>query len=122
MIDAITKNFARSEFACNGRDCCGKSAPVDVRLVRTLQMLRDRIGFPIKVISGFRCRKHNSKTPNAKPNSYHTLGMAADITCYDLPIAALRDYVVELITELGYGWHELHSAENFVHFDIRNAP
>lgn len=73
----ISKNFDREEFACQGVDCCDNSAPVSRALIVGLQSLRDKIG-PLKISSGFRCKKHNAKIGGA-PKSYHTTGEAVDI-------------------------------------------
>jgi len=76
----LSKNFSRSEFACNGKNCCKNSAPVHPDLITALQALRDLIGFPLRIGSGFRCNKHNQAIGGAS-KSFHTLGMAADISC-----------------------------------------
>ena len=121
MNDKITKDFARAEFACNGHDCCGKSAPIDTRLVALLQRIRDEVGYPIYVNSGFRCRRHNADVPGASINSFHTLGMAADIRCPNVMASELYDTANDVIRELGYGFPLLYSAQNFIHVDIRDV-
>lgn len=74
----LSKNFSRHEFKCPGKNCCGGSAPVHPDLIKALQTLRDLAGVPLKISSGFRCIKHNHEVKGSK-NSFHTLGMAADI-------------------------------------------
>jgi zinc D-Ala-D-Ala carboxypeptidase len=118
--EKLTANFSRSEFACKGFACCGASAPVAHALVSLLQRIRDRVGAPVAVTSGFRCRKHNMDTPGAHPDSYHTLGWAADITTRAMDAAALFDIVQDVIKDAGYGFALLYSTQNFVHIDIRN--
>ena len=76
----LSKNFNRSEFACKGENCCGHSAPVHPDLIEALQALRDRIGKPLSITSGFRCNRHNKAVGGAE-QSFHTLGMAADVAC-----------------------------------------
>lgn len=45
-----------------------------------LQPLRDKLGVPVRVSSGFRCRALNShKAVGGAPNSQHLRGEAADI-------------------------------------------
>jgi zinc D-Ala-D-Ala carboxypeptidase len=118
----LSKNFKRSEFACKGAHCCGGSAPIDMRLIVLLQAIRDAVQSPITVSSGFRCRTHNFRTPTAHPESYHTIGIAADIHARypilspDLFLAAER-----VIAELGYGYPLLYQDKGIVHVDIRNA-
>jgi len=74
----ITKNFRLSEFACHGRDCCGGAAPINFELVERLQKLRDNVGRPLHINSGFRCPVHNKAVGGAS-KSMHMLGLAADI-------------------------------------------
>ena len=76
----LSKNFNRSEFACKGKNCCGHSAAVHPDLVDALQALRDHIGKPLSITSGFRCNRHNKAVGGAE-QSFHTLGMAADVSC-----------------------------------------
>lgn len=78
MSEQLTRNFKRSDFACQGENCCDHSAPVHPDLARGLQELRDKAGKPIMINSAFRCNKHNKSIGGAK-NSYHTKAMAADI-------------------------------------------
>jgi uncharacterized protein YcbK (DUF882 family) len=119
-LEQITSNFSRSEFACDGIGCCNNSAPIAVLLVFLLQAIRSYIENPIIVTSGFRCRKHNAKTPNAHPESYHTLGMAADITC---PRVHLDDLyrACEIVCEIeGYGYLIKYDDRGIIHVDIRD--
>ena len=74
----VSKNFNRSEFACQGKDCCGGAAPIHPDLLAGVQALRDLVGRPLRINSGFRCPKHNAAIGGVK-NSYHMLAMAADI-------------------------------------------
>jgi hypothetical protein len=54
----ITANFARNEFACP----CGCNAQmIDAELVGKLQQVRDLLGVPLTITSGYRCLAHNSK-------------------------------------------------------------
>lgn len=74
----LSKNFNRNEFACRCTRSCGGSAPVDPRLVAGLQALRDMVGKPLTISSGFRCKRHNRAIGGAK-DSLHTVAMAADV-------------------------------------------
>ena len=119
--ERLALNFTRSEFACKGIHCCDNSAPIDRPLVILLQCVRDEFHAPVKVTSGFRCRAHNAKTPNAHPDSYHTLGIASDITCItptkldDLFLACNR-----AAADLGYGYFIFYRDRNIIHVDTRN--
>ena len=71
-----TKNFKVSEFACKH---CGKNL-IDQRVLNMAQELRDYLGVPVKVNSGYRCEVHNAKIGGVK-NSKHIIGKAADLAC-----------------------------------------
>jgi len=54
---ALSKNFTRKDFRCP----CGCSRQmVDSELVEKLQTIRDKLGKPIKVTSGYRCIPRNA--------------------------------------------------------------
>ena len=120
LTQRLSTHFGRWEFQCQGRNCCDQTGVADPRLIMLLQAIRDRVGLPVTVSSGFRCRRHNSATPDATPNSYHTIGWAADIYCRDLPVEALHGYVEEVIAEHGFGYAILYPHRGFVHIDIRD--
>ena len=122
MTDQLTANFARSEFACAGTNCCNHSAPVHIELVQRLQQLRDLINtshrsvveHALHVNSGFRCIKHNSQTKGAAANSYHTLGLAADISCKTLSVLQLYNAACEIFVSVGI-------YDGRIHVDIRDT-
>ena len=77
----ITEHFRASEFRCK----CGKTHDfnVDDELVEKLEALRAALECSsITVASGFRCVAHD-KAVGGTGTGQHTLGKAADITCYD---------------------------------------
>ena len=57
-----TKNFKVSEFACKH---CGANK-IDQRVLNMAQELRDYLGVPVKVNSGYRCEVHNAKVGGVK--------------------------------------------------------
>ncbi|MGD9818456.1 MAG: YcbK family protein [Desulfomonilaceae bacterium] len=113
----ISANFKRKEFACKGLHCCNHSAPVHPDLIAGLQELRDRLKSPIHITSGFRCNTHNRNVGGA-PNSYHTLGMAADIITPGMTPLQLYEMVneIDLFRMGGIGIYK-----NFIHVDVRQT-
>lgn len=71
----LTRNFSRSEFRCGH---CRRLDALDLELVRALQRLRDIVGKPLTIISGYRCCEGNAQVGGAK-YSQHLYGRAADI-------------------------------------------
>lgn len=102
----VTKNFNIKEFKCPH---CSK-AYVVYELVRKLQILRDKIGLPIRVTSGYRCKIYNQQVGGVK-NSQHILGKAADVVCSNT--VKLRQLAGELFNGIGY-------YNSFTHLDIRD--
>ena len=84
-----TKNFKVSEFTCH----CGCGAnKIDQRVIDMAQTIRDALGVPVHVNSGYRCEAHNTRVGGAKKKydkngkliskgSKHMYGLAADLSC-----------------------------------------
>jgi uncharacterized protein YcbK (DUF882 family) len=81
----LSDNFFEYEFACKGIGCCHGSAPVDKVLIEGIEQFRELLWkvmgkeTPVKINSGFRCKRHN-KDEGANDDSYHTKAMAADVS------------------------------------------
>ena len=75
------KHFNKSEFACKcGKYCNGYPADIDMKMVKYADAIRERIGKPISVNSGLRCKTHNANVGGVS-NSQHLYGTAADLGC-----------------------------------------
>ena len=74
--------FTRAEFKCKcgGRFCNGYPVEIDMNMVKIADKIREKIGKPITVNSGLRCKTHNSNVGGVS-NSQHLLGKAADLGC-----------------------------------------
>lgn len=118
MREKLSKNFYRDEVACKGKACCNHSAPVHPELINGIQELRNIVGAPLNVISGFRCNRHNAKVPNAAPNSFHTLGMAADISCKKVSSEKLA-LLAEIVTQFNVGGIGVY--KSWIHVDVRKT-
>lgn len=69
------KNFTPLEIASKG----DQSLLINTTAMDMLQALRDRMGVPLIINSGYRDPEHN-KAIGGKPNSYHLKGKAFDIS------------------------------------------
>lgn len=75
------KYFKKQEFACKcGKYCDGYPAEIDMNMVKIADQIREKIGKPITINSGLRCKTHNSNVGGVS-NSQHILGNAADLGC-----------------------------------------
>ena len=74
------KYFRKEEFACkcNGKYCNGYPAEIDMDMVRAADAIRERLGVPLRVNSGLRCRQWNQIQDGAA-NSRHLYGDACDL-------------------------------------------
>ena len=108
-----TKNFRVDEFTCK---CgCGTNN-IDQRVINMAQTIRDSLGLPVRVNSGVRCKTHNARVGGVY-NSYHTQGLAADLSCVKGANALWR--VIQTLWNQGK-LPELSYAikyANFVHID-----
>lgn len=99
----------------------GKQSPFDDTVVKRelivmLNAIRSRYGKPIVVTSGYRSPEHNAKVGGVK-NSYHTLGLAADIRPLNenrSDLTGLQAICDEMNPHGGVGFYD-----TFVHVDIR---
>lgn len=67
--------FKLAEFACKH---CGENK-MDPAFITRLDELRDRVGFPLVVTSGYRCPVHNQAVSSTGPAGPHTTGKAVDL-------------------------------------------
>ena len=74
--------FTRAEFKCKcgGRFCNGYPVEIDMNMVKIADQIREKIGKPITVNSGLRCKTHNANVGGVS-NSQHLYGNAADLGC-----------------------------------------
>ena len=81
---------------------------------RKLEMLRENLGFPLKISSGFRCEKHNRALGGAR-ESRHLLGLAFDVGTSRMT-AKEKFLLLQEGTKIfqGVGIYDKH-----VHLDIR---
>lgn len=102
----ITEHFNIKEFRCRGQFCCDGSSAINFGLVFRLEYLREALGVPLVITSGFRCEKHNREC-GGSPGSYHRIGLAADIQkpekfTVELMWSIARD--LDALTVIKYEW------------------
>ena len=103
------KWFKPAEFHC---PCCNEEA-MDVEFVWRLDQLREKLGLPLRITSGYRCVQHNRAIGGAD-NSFHKAGLAADIMCHgDDYRHTLLNYVFKMYFG-GIGIYKRH-----IHVDLR---
>lgn len=84
------------------------------KLLAKLVELRKILERPVYINSGYRCPRYNQKIGGVV-NSYHCIGLAADIKVKDINLIELLDYAEEIDFN-GIGFYE---KKNFLHLDVR---
>lgn len=117
ILVQLSKNFNSREFRCGlGRGCNCTTTLIDDKLAEILQKIRDYFGAKVTITSGYRCPSYNLSIGGAT-GSYHSRGMAADITVEGVPPRAVAAYA-QSIGVLGIGLYE-GADGSFVHVDTR---
>ena len=115
----LEENFSLSEFRC--RD--GSDVPEDLMdnvrlLAKNLQVLRDHVGKPIRVISGYRSPTYNKKIGGAR-KSQHMVAKAADIKISGMSPSEVKAVIVQLIKEGKMDSGGIGLYTTFTHYDVR---
>jgi uncharacterized protein YcbK (DUF882 family) len=115
----LSKHFALDEFV-SPRD---KVKPTDAHLENlkdlcelALEPLREALGRPLKITSGYRSPQYN-KSVGGAPGSQHTSGIAADIALESDEEMAKAAAIASKISAIG--GIGLYPGEGFIHVDIR---
>lgn len=111
------KHFNFSEFTCQ---CgCGGN-DIDASFVDKLDKLRDALGFPFIISSGYRCPEHNNRVSTTGHTGPHTTGRAVDIVADHL-------HALEIIAAAyhagfkGFGVQQ-KGGHRFIHLDDIRRP
>lgn len=106
-------NFTPQEMACRGTG----RLMIDREFMDRLQVLRDLLGFPLPVTSGYRTPDYNAQASTTGRTGPHTTGRAADITIYGEHGFMLLTRIKMLgFTGIGSKQHGPH-ALRFIHLD-----
>lgn len=111
--EQLGKHFKVKEFACKD------GSPivfVDTYLYTILNILRNELGKPVIITSGYRTPEWNAKCGGAK-YSYHMRGMAADIRVNGMSAKELANKLNEIVPdECG-----IIVYKSWIHFDVRTS-
>lgn len=107
------RHFKKSEFSCKC-GVCGRTW-MNKDFVFRLDSLRERLGFPIQITSGYRCEAHN-KAIKGSPRSQHLKGKAVDIRIKD---SGHRYKVLKEVFEMNFAG--IGVGDGFLHIDDRDT-
>jgi len=115
----LENNFSLHEFDCRDGSCVPPELMGNVEeLARNLQVLRDHLGIPVNIISGYRTPKYNRKIGGAR-RSQHMLAKAGDIKIPGLTPREVKSIIVQLIKEGKMKPGGVGLYKTFTHYDVR---
>ena len=118
-IMKLTKNFELEEFACKDGTPVPKRYYENCKeLAENLQVLRDSLGVPLVVLSGYRTVKHNKKIGGASA-SFHLTASAVDLKASTIPTYKIYMRILKLMAEGVMKKGGLKCYPTWVHYDIR---
>jgi|SRR5690625_4642530 len=118
----LTKNFHRSEFDCKDGTKVPKTHKCNlIELATNLQFLRDDLGAPISISSGYRTSAHNQRVGGAI-NSQHLSASAGDLHQKKESSLELYRRIERLIKDGKMKNGGLGLYNSFVHYDVREKP
>lgn len=117
----LTANFNLSEFNCKD----GSEIPLIYRsnvkeLAEQLEALREKLGSPIFINSGYRSPHYNKKIGGVK-TSQHLTGKAADIRVPGYRPRDVAQAIEQLIAQGKMKEGGIGVYPTFVHYDIRGT-
>lgn len=128
-VDQVTKNFKISEMEVHDQKL-PESHEILIactRLLQDLQVLRNHLGKPIKIISGFRTEEKQAQLHAKDPKgvakvSQHSFGRAADIVVEGMKPEAVADAIFLLEAKNAFSTKpSVGIYKDFVHFDMRTS-
>lgn len=115
----LEENFALSEFRCKDGSDVPEELMDNVKLLaENLQVLRNELGRPIRIISGYRSPKYNRRIGGAR-RSQHMTAKAADIKVSGMSPAEVKAVIVRLIKEGKMHTGGIGLYKTFTHYDVR---
>jgi zinc D-Ala-D-Ala carboxypeptidase len=114
----LSPHFVSDEFDCRCTRAQCDSTYIDDELFAGLEAFRLLREGPLRILSGYRCNAHNKEVGGAH-DSFHPLGMAADIESSDPKEESKR---AELVTQFKSGGIGIYPKRGFLHLDVRASP
>lgn len=117
--ELLTTNFKWGEFWSKSISGVKIEPPSDfyssiLSMANGLQLVRDLLNKPIKIVSGYRTKEWNKYVGGAK-ESYHMQGMAVDIKISGISTCRLAAYIARYTNFNGFGIYT-----TWLHCDLRD--
>lgn len=113
---SLIKHFKPYEF--DSPDSPGSGGAMEMEFMKKLDAIREAVGFPMIINSGFRTHDHNSSLADSVDASAHTTGWAADIALTGRSsgeITLKRALLIEAAKD--HGIRRIGIGKTFLHLD-----
>jgi zinc D-Ala-D-Ala carboxypeptidase len=112
----ISKYFKTEEFKCKCGICDSTGNEMNPIFISRLNDLREIVGFPLIVSSGYRCPKYNNKVSTTGEKGPHTTGKAVDFSVN----GENAYHVLRTALEIGFSGVGIkqNGISRFIHLDI----
>lgn len=113
----FNKYLTNSEFKCrcNYPEC--NVTLISQDLIESFFRLRNMLGLPLIVNSGFRCVRHNEEVGGVD-NSDHTKGCAIDVSLQNLREKYPTEEIVNYAKQCGFNFIKIYPS--FLHLAVRD--
>lgn len=113
------KYFTFEELKCKCGKCGSNGTEMEKRIMEPLDMLREKLGFPLVVTSAYRCKWWN-QVNNGVLTSAHLTGEAVDIHIYYSKALQLVAEALKLKVFMGFGIKQKGElCYRCIHLDIK---
>lgn len=116
----FSTNFDSTEFVCQCKRPACVEQRISIDLIEKLQEIRNEVGSPLDVTSGYRCFNHQQEMKEAgtvstviATKSTHVRGDAADIR---FPDNKTKEQFMEICEK---HFESIGTANSFLHLDLR---
>jgi len=122
-IDELCRSYTAQQHGIANTPNAEETAHLTELVDRLLDPLREHLGMPINVNSGFRCEELNTLVGGSK-TSAHRVGYAADIHVSGVTYKTLRDIIVGFCKDCGIKYDQIFSEcdaySQWVHIGYKN--
>lgn len=113
---SVYPNFTEEEFRCKCGEC--GEASMDPLFMTKLQNIRNFVGFPITISSGYRCPEYNDAISSSGRAGPHTSGKASDLQVSGgEALQVIMAALTEGLTGIGLNQRGPH-LKRFLHLDL----
>lgn len=117
--EQLTKNFRLKEFHSHDGSDMPRSVYNNIKkLAVELQKIRDIMGVPLTINSGYRSPEFNAKVDGAAKNSMHMYGKAADISAKGERGKDIALVIMQMISRGTLYNGGVGTYKTFCHYDI----